>query len=348
MFTTDEGAPSAGELEATMAMVADLRQMELSEIQRAAAERQEALFRKDVKEYDFRRPEKFSREQLRTLQGIHEQFVRLLNSSLAGYLRAPIQFALEGVQQATYQAFTADAKETNLIFVVSLDPLPAPILVEVSAELVFASLDRMLGGAGRRFKRERDATELERALFQENWLMPVLENLRTAWQSIIAITPVVAAVETIGNFVHIALPGDVVVVMEASATISDARGMVRLCYTYAALEPIAPQLDLQRLIAPGASRRRPEDSEQVRRGLNTIRVPVVVRLGTADVAMAELLDLQAGDVIRIGTLVDEDVELLVNGVPKYHGRPGLKKQRLAVRVSGMIKEHIEQGDGNGI
>src|SRR3989442_555666 len=105
--------------------MAGLRGGILPEIEEAAASRQESLAAKHVKDYDFRRPEKFSRDQLRTLQGIHEQFVRLLNSTLAGYLRTSVQFTLDSVEQAGYQEFTSEAKEGNLIYVISLEPLPA-------------------------------------------------------------------------------------------------------------------------------------------------------------------------------------------------------------------------------
>jgi flagellar motor switch protein FliM len=301
---------------------------------------------KHVKGYDFRRPEKFSRDHLHAFRGVHEQFVRLLNPALAGYLRTNVQFALEGVMQLTYQEFAADSKANNLVFVVSLEPLPAPILLEVSAELVFASLDRLLGGVGKRFRLDRDATELERSLFQEQWLTPVLDNLCDAWASIIAVTPTVQTVESgsnpVSNLVQIALPTDVVVVTEASAAVGDARGLLRLCYPYAAVEPIVPRLGIQRLISPGVSRRRADDSEHVRRGLSAISVPVVVRLGTADVTVAELLDLQVGDVVRLNTLVDQELDVLIDQEPKYRGRPGLKRQRVAVRVSTVLDDRTNE------
>lgn len=341
-MTTEERVLSDAEHDALMA---GMRGEVLPEIEAAAAAQQQAITKKHVKEYDFRRPEKFSRDQLRTLQGIHEQLMRLLNSSLAAYLRTSVQFALESVEQASYEEFAGQTKEGNLIYVISLDPLPAPILLEVSAELVFASLDRLLGGAGKRLQRDRDATEMERSLFQENWLMPVLQNLRAAWQTIVPITPSVGAVETNAGFVQIALPTDVVVTVAMTATVGDGEGVVRLCYTYATLEPIVPQLDTQRLIATGASRRRADDSENVRRGLNSIRVPLSVCLGSAEVTTEELLGLQRGDVIRLDALVDHEIEVLVNGEPKYRGRPGLKRHRLAVRISSMIEE--DEGGAGG-
>jgi flagellar motor switch protein FliM len=292
--------------------------------------------KKLVKEYDFRRPEKFSRDQLRTMRGIHEQFTRLLNSTLAGYLRTSVQFTLDAVEQASYEEFTSQAGDGSLIYVITLDPLPAPLLLEVSAELVFTSLDRLLGGTGRRLHLERDTTEMERALFKENWLMPVLDNLRAAWQNIVELSPSISAVDTNAGFVQIALPSDVVVAVTTSAAIGDGEGVVRFCYTYATLEPIVPQLDTQRLIATGPGRRQPEEVEHLRRGLAAVRVPIIVRLGEAEVTMSELLELQAGDVIRLSTLVEQEVEVLVNGELKYQARPGMVKHHLAVRLTTIL------------
>ena len=299
------------------------------------------LRRKTVKDYDFRRPEKFSRDQLRTIRGIHDQLIRLLNSSLAAYLRTNVQMTLDSVEQQAYHEFAAEAQEGNLIYIVNLDPLPAPMLLEVTTPLVFASLDRLLGGTGKRLAQEREPTEMERSLFQENWLLPVLDSVSTAWQTIISITPNVTAVETNAGFVHIALPTDVVVSVGMSASIGDAEGRVRLCYTYATLEPIVPQLDTQRLIGAGRTRKRPDDNENVRRGLRGINVPVVARLGTADVSMHELLGLQRGDVITLDTFLDREIDVLIHGEVKYHARPGLKKHRLAVRITEPIKTEAE-------
>jgi flagellar motor switch protein FliM len=291
---------------------------------------------KVIKSYDFRRPEKFSRDQLRTVRGIHEQLVRLLNSSLAAQLRTNVEMALEDVQQEAYHEFAAQAQEGNLIYIINLDPLPAPMLLEVTTPLVFASLDRLLGGTGKRLAQEREPTEMERKLFQENWLLPVLDAVSTAWQTIITLSPNVTGVETNAGFVHIALPTDVVVSVAMSANVGDAEGRIRLCYTYATLEPIVPQLDTQRLIGAGRTRRRPDDGDNVRRGLRGISLPLVARLGSAEVSMSELMGLQRGDVITLDTFIDREVDLLVNGEVKYKARPGLKKHRLAVRITNPV------------
>ena len=304
------------------------------------------LRQKTIKHYDFRRPEKFSRDQLRTIRGIHDQLIRLLNSSLAAYLRTNVQVTLEAVEQQAYHEFAADGQDGNLIYIINLDPLPAPMLLEVTTPLVFSSLDRLLGGTGKALIQEREPTEMERKLFQENWLLPVLDAVSTAWQAIISLTPNVTAVETNAGFVHIALPTDVVVSVVMNAAIGDAEGRIRLCYTYATLEPIVPQLDTQRLIGAGRARRRPDDSENVRRGLRGITVPLVAQLGTAEVTMSELMGLQRGDVITLDSFIDREINLLVNGEVKYKARPGLKKHRLAVRVTNPVlletEEQIEE------
>lgn len=321
--------------------MAGLRAGTLPGLEQASTSHRPAGRRKQIKSYDFRRPEKFSRDQLRTVRGIHEQLVRLLNSSLAAYLRTGVEMQLEEVEQQAYHEFTAETQEGNLIYVISLDPLPAPMLLEVTTPLVFASLDRLLGGTGKRLAQEREPTEIERSLFQENWLLPVLDSVCTAWQTIVDLTPTVTAVETNAGFVHIALPTDVVVSAKLNAAIGDATGRIRLCYTYATLEPLMPQLDTQRLIGSGLTRRRPDDGENVRRGLRGISVPIVARLGSADVTMSELMGLQRGDVITLDSIIDREVDLLINGELKYRGRPGLVKHRLAVRITAPVKTEAE-------
>ena len=351
---TTEGPVVTAEEQA--ALLAAVNGGALGDLGQRGDDLERGLRQKTIKQYDFRRPEKFSRDQLRTVRGIHDQLIRLLNSSLAAYLRTNVQVSLEGVEQQAYHEFAAEAQEGNLIYIINVDPLPAPMLLEVATPLVFSSLDRLLGGTGKALIQEREATEMERKLFQENWLLPVLDAVSTAWQTIITLSPNVTAVETNAGFVHIALPTDVVVSVSMNAAIGDAEGRIRLCYTYATLEPIVPQLDTQRLIGAGRTRRRPDDGDNVRRGLRGISLPLVAQLGTAEVTMNELMGLQRGDVIALDSYIDREINLLVNGEIKYKARPGLKKHRLAVRITNPVQLESEEvleeqlrihGDGEG-
>ncbi len=325
------------------ALLSGLRGGLMPEIEAAAAAQHDAIEQREIKEYDFRRQDKFPRDQLRTLQSIHEQLVRLLNSSLAGYLRTSVNFTLDAVEQASYQDFTTTATEGNLLYVISLDPLPTPMLIEVSADLVFASLDRLLGSPQpKALSKEREPTELERELFQENWVMPVLESLRSAWSTVISFDPSVTAAETNVSFLQIALPTDPILTVKSTCVIGDATGAVRLCYPYSTLEPIVSNLDTRRMIS-GSGRLRPEDGDAVARELNAIRVPISVRLGAAEVTFAEILELQRGDVIPLDTSVDREIDILVNGQLKYRGRPGLKKHHLATRVTSVVEDLDDVG-----
>lgn len=325
------------------ALLAGLRGSLPAEVEAAAEAQTTSLVNKTIKEYDFKRQDKFPRDQLRTLQSIHEQLVRLLNSSLAGYLRTSVQFTLDTVEQASYQEFTSQAKEGNLLYVISLDPLPTPILLEVGVDLVFASLERLLGSPSpKALSREREPTELERELFQENWVMPVLESLRSAWTSVTSFDPSVTAAETNISFLQIALPTDPVLIVGTSCAIGDASGPVRLCYPYSTLEPIVSNLDTRMMIS-NAGRRRPEDGESVARELNAIRVLMAVRLGTAEVTVEELLGLERGDVIPLDTGVEQDIQVMVNGQLKYLGRPGLRRNHLATRITKVI-EDVDEHD----
>ncbi len=301
---------------------------------------------RDVKPYDFRRPERLSQEHLRTLGSLHDGFAELVSAALSGLLRTSVELEVKQTDQSSYAAYVEQATEGNLYHIVALEPLPGDGVLEVSSGAGFALLERLLGGSGRSLALQRKLTTLEGDLFKRQVAPHILENLREAWSGILEVRPaVVGEVMTNPSLLQITLPSDAVAVITLSGRVAEVEATVRLCFPHTMLEPIMPQLSATSLFRhPRQS--EAEEAQQVRQQLSAIKLPVIAELGATYVTVEELLGLQAGDVIRLDSLADEEVSIRLNVRPKYRGRPGRVKSHLAVRVTEALEDNIlEDGDG---
>lgn len=298
--------------------------------------------------YDWSRPVKLKHDQLRTLTSVHEAFCRLVGSSLGAYLRTPVTCDLVegGVVPMSYAEYQEQALEGNLYHIVYAAPLPVPIIVELEVALGLAVLDRLLGGTGRGLARPHEITEMEQALLQDRVVVHVLEAFREAWSDIVDLTPVVSQTETNISFVPITLPSEAVVLVTTTLQVGDATGQLRLCLPYGALEPVKDRLSAQLLLSAGGMERPDDTAGEVRRQVGNVPLALVARLGEALVSLDDLLQLQIGDVIPLGTPIDGEIDVLVGGRVRYRGRPGLLRSHNAVRITRVIEE-IEGEDENG-
>ena len=291
-----------------------------------------------VKLYDFRRPERLSKDHLNTLGTLHGHFAQSLSSTLSGLLRTRVELEVKGADQSSYGAYVERATEGHLFHILALNPLPGAAALEVSGPAAFAMLERVLGGSGRSTALKRTMTEIEAGLFKSMLTPYFLASLREAWVSTHEIDPVLAGdVATSASLLQIALASDAVAVIEASGHVADVEATVRICLPHGTLEPVMPKLGAELLFRP---EREADDDEakRVRERLATIKLPVAAELGGTDVMVDELLGLQVGDVIRLDSLADREILVLVNGRGKYSARPGLVGSRVAMRVAQVVTD----------
>jgi flagellar motor switch protein FliM len=288
----------------------------------------------EVRYYDFRRPDRFTREQLRILTDLHDDLAVRMSEAIGGYIRAAIGLSLSELVQASYEDFVDVTTEGYFVYSVSLDPFPRTSIIAISADVAFAAIDRMQGGAGKKLKDSRPATDMERELLQKYLIPLVLESVKGAWGEVEAITPRVVASDTSSAYLRIALPADACLTAEFAMKLGNAEGVIRVCYPFALVEPALAIIAANNTPPSAMVVRGPADDANVRRGLGNIQVPVVIELGGAHVSIGDVLGLQVGDVVPLGSRVDGDISVLVSGSRKYTGRPGLRGKRLAVRVTG--------------
>ncbi|MHB8620775.1 MAG: flagellar motor switch protein FliM [Chloroflexota bacterium] len=292
---------------------------------------------KDVKLYDFRRPDKFSRAQMRTLQTLHETFGRLLTSSLAGTLRMPLTINLASIEQGIYDEFLQGLKSPTVLNIISLEPLPGSAVLELEMNLAYAFIERLLGGAGRAWSRSRELTDLEIVLVK-GLGTAMVANLKDAWMNVMDIEPKLEDITLSPQFARVALPTEAVLTIVFEIRVSDVTGTISLCFPFPVLEPVLPRLNPQLWIS-GARRAALKDSaELIKKNMDSVKVPLSVELGGVDLGMDDLLKLQAGDVMRLDSLANQQLDVLIGGERKFQGRPGVVGQRVSIQITGLHPE----------
>lgn len=296
-----------------------------------------------VKNYDFRRPDKFSKEQLRSFKLLYENFARLLSTTLSTALRGPVGVHLTAVEQVIYSEYSDQLPKPTILCSLGLDPLPGRAALEINLPIAFAMIDRMLGGTGEAdtFHQNRQSGELsdiEVALIH-GITTHVTEALGEAWADIAPIKPRGQDIAFSSELMQVALPNEVCVLVTLEIKVINGAGTLSLCMPYTLLEPIIGRLSTQLLVAGSFKNARKDDPlahKRTLRQLERVILPVLVQLGSATISINDLLDLEPGDVICLDTAAGSALDLLVDGHRRGRARPGVVGTRLAIQVEEMM------------
>ena len=286
--------------------------------------------------YDFRRPDKFAKDQLRTLQMLHETFARLFASSLSAYLRVPAHVDLVSVEQIPYDEYMRSLT-SSIINVFSMAPLAGQAILEMEFNIILSMIDRLLGGPGSMVKANSALTDIEKAL-TESIINRALQDFHTAWEGIAQFTPKREIMETQAQFVQIVPPNDVVVSILFEIKVGEQRGAMSICIPYLLLKPITSKLSAQRWFSSSIKKNTGKYAGVLARRLEKTCITCAVRLGSTEISVEHLLNLQVGDVVTLDRLKDEEVDVLIDNNLKFHANPGVRGKKLAVHISRISTE----------
>lgn len=294
-----------------------------------------------VKPYDFARPNKLSKEQLRTLQVMHEPFARGIATTMSAYLRSFVQVEVVSADAMTYEEFSRMLPNPGMMAVFSLGPLEGSALLEIDPDLGFAILDRLLGGPGTAPKHLRELTELEQPVMRRV-MEQIIERLPDAWNQMAEVEPRFQRLEVNPHFTQLVPPRDMVVVVRLEMSLQMASGRLHLCLPFDMIEPLVPKLSAHYLFIRGKKEASAEEARALRERIGRLVVPVTVILGTANVSFAELLDLEVGDYITLDTRVDGVLPVRIGSRTKFYGRPGRVGNRMAVEIVKVAPSEEEE------
>jgi flagellar motor switch protein FliM len=295
---------------------------------------------KKGKLYDFKRQTKFSKEQLGTIQLIHETFARLIGTDLSTQLRAYAQATIISVDQLTFEELIRSIYSPTFITAFRSDKLDGKALVDINLNVVFTILDRLLGGGGAPLGTLRQLTDVEKQIMQRV-MTRILERLREAWINVIDLAPIIELIESNPQFAQIVPPGDMVLSVVIEIKIHDVTGVMTLCIPYNTVEPIAHKFNAASWFA--AVRKEPLQTnvEAITRQVRAVHLPFVVELGTATVNLQDVLGLQPGDILLLDQKVKTDLSVRVGNLAKFRGRPGIIGKKMAVSITEVTEKPEE-------
>lgn len=291
-----------------------------------------------IRNYDFRRAMRFSKDHIRIISRIHEHFSRLMTTHLSGQLRSIVQIQVESVDQVPYEEFIHSIPPLTVIEVMEFSPLEGKVVVEMNPQIVFAMLDRLMGGAVKGPYKERELTEIETALITR-----ILRNMGSffaeAWRNVEDLKPRFVSMESNPQFLQLTTPNETVLVVTLSAKIGNASGLLNVCIPHVTIEPLLPKLSTQYFMDVAKSKRTTEIDEQRLIGhLKRVDVQAIVQLGFTELSFADVLDLQVGDVIPLHAPISNPVTILIDELPIFHASVGRHRDRYAVKVIEDLKE----------
>jgi len=294
--------------------------------------------KKGYKLYNFRRPDKFSKDHLRALMDIHKEFSRQLGLLLTTYLRMHIDIDIISVDQLTYDEFTRSMPNPITIGILELNPLPGQILLGMSHEITSSIVDRMLGGLGISETKPRELTDIEEALVRRVF-EKLIKSLEESWRGIYPVQGSVVGLDSNYSLIQVASPGEIVALITLELQIANKySGLLSLCYPYPVLEVVVSQLSSQHIFQAKGLINTSEDKQVILNKLNNTNVFVEVMLGDVDISVRDLVDLKVGDVLRLNSSVNDNLVVKVNGLSKFLSRPGTRGNKIAVNIMDIINK----------
>jgi flagellar motor switch protein FliM len=289
-----------------------------------------------VTPYDFKRPERVGKEQMRALQTMHEGFGRNFGAALSALLRSIVEVKLTSVDQLTYSEFVFSLENPTCFNLINASPLEGQLILDINLSLLYPIIDRLLGGGSDPTPTiRRPLTEIEQRLVSRITDL-FLAEMRHAWKNVLDLQLSVDRVESNPQLVQIVPPNEVVVLISFEITLGDVRGMANLCITFNSIERISQQLTSNSWVAYGRKPPTPQSIEMISGQLSGSIVEVVVDLAETHIATSDMINLQVGDVIATEKDVNTPLVLSIEGRPKFHTEAGVFKGRKAVQVKEII------------
>lgn len=292
---------------------------------------------KQIKNYDFARPAKFSKEHLRTLEIVFEHYGRLLSTNLPVYLRKAIQVEVMNSEAVSYSEFSNALSNPVLLGIINFAPLKGNIILEIASNLGYAMVDRMLGGEGEPLEKTREFSEIE-LLIIERILTVCVNLLHEPWENVVDIHPRLERIETNSQFAQIISPSEMIAIVTINIKIGDVEGLMNVCLPYLTLEDIMDKLNTKYWYSTMQDKDEQQYVDAIETLISKAPIPMKAVLGNSTISVSDFSGLQVGDIIRLDTKVNQELDVFVGNIKKFTALPGSSGDKYAVRITSVIRE----------
>lgn len=290
-----------------------------------------------IKDYDFARPAKFSKEHLRTLEIIFDHFGRLVSSNFPAYLRKNVQIDVMNSEAVTYSEFSNALSNPVLLGVVDFAPLQGNIIIELASNIGFTIIDRMLGGMGEPLDKPRDYSEIELSVLERIFTI-LVDLLREPWQNVVEIHPRLERIETNCQFAQFISPSEMIAIITINVTIGNVEGLMNVCLPFMTLEDVMDKLNTKYWYSTMQSKDEGDYDEAIEAIINKAQIPIKTLLGKSSISVMDFINLQIGDIIKLDSHIDDELDVYVGSIVKFKALPGSGNENYAVKVTEIIRE----------
>lgn len=290
--------------------------------------------------YDFKRPNRISKEQLRAIRGIHDKVARNIASEMSTMLRSIIEIQLQSVDQMTYGEFLMSLPSPTSFNVFSMKPLDGSAILEINPSILFPMVDRLLGGKGEPYEVERELSDIELTLL-DNVLKVIMQKLRDSWEPIIKILPVVESKESSPNIIQIVAQNEIVVMIVLEITIGETSGMINIAYPVIYLESILSKL-ANKDVMLGERNIKKSRNLELKELVKRADIPVEVLLGETRLSFKKILELKTGDTIRLKDTASNKALLTIDKKKMFNVQVGIKNGIKSVKIEDKIESFDEE------
>ncbi|AZV55917.1 flagellar motor switch protein FliM [Clostridium sp. AWRP] len=293
-----------------------------------------------VKPYDFRSPQKFSKDHIRTLELIHDNYARIISNYLTAQVRANVKVKVESVQQITYEEFIHSVPNPTVLTIFKMPPLSGSVLFEVNPQFVFQIIDLLLGGNGNRKYKVKEFTDIDKNIIKVV-NAGLISNLKLAWEDVMPIETEVEGLETNPALNQTLAPNDPVALITFSVEMGNSSTFINICIPYLSIEKVLDKLVVQYWFQDSDEDILNESREKLRNRLDVVDVELTAILGTVDVTVQEFLNLNVGDVLTLKEKTTSPVKLMVEDKVYYYGKPGVIDKNMGVEILDILDKDVE-------
>ncbi|MFH2037153.1 MAG: flagellar motor switch protein FliM [Candidatus Zixiibacteriota bacterium] len=281
--------------------------------------------------YDFKHPNRVSKDQVRTFENMHDNFAGHVGSTLSAMLRTMVDVDLVSVDQINYSEYIMSLVSPSCSYTFTAETLEGLCIIDFNPSLAFAFVDRMFGGGEKALEIERELTGIEKAIMSKI-VRRIYNDLSKSWHNIVPLNIKENSFENNPQFMQIIPAGETVIVISLQMKLFKTTGLLTICYPYVSLEPVLTKLSAQNWIDATKKKMLGDGTELNRENLQSIDVPVALTLARTKLKMKDFLSLELGDVITTETKISALAELAVGDRLKFKCRPGLFGKRRAGQI----------------
>lgn len=304
----------------------------------AGDEAEEEVSDKTLTLYDFRRPDRVSKDQMRTLQNLHEGYARQFSTTLTTFLRTFVEIELISVDQLTFSEFVMSISNPSCIYVFKMEPLEGSAIIEINPSLVFFIIDRLFGGQGKPSEQNRELTQIE-----QNVIHRIVErglaDLKDVWEHIGVFSPRIETYETNPQFVQIAPPGETVILISLEVRMQNASGLMSLCFPFMLLDSVITNLSGESWMSSQSSTTQ-ETKDMLSHEIDCLTLPVRAVIGRIKLSIRDLLQLQRGDILSLDKKKNTDLLIQIGGKTKMSGKTGLIGRKKAIEITKIVEKEV--------